>query len=167
MSLRINEWTRTHDDKCRYDYDVNASKRPLRYITNHIQDTPDDQLHLGHYNTPTHMASGVVDEASKLRPQMTHLNEIQNLQVTPFSTVPYMGRGELLGNNNYVDINTDLRGSSTRLYTDPGKVQVANYTPGYLPNDPQVGAVLPDTWTVGGRSSRNDMRELYKEVCHS
>ena len=80
--------------------------------------------------------------------------------------MPFMGSGELLGQDNYINVNSDLRGDSTRLTEPAGKVQVEYYTPGYLQNDPQKGAVLPDNWVVGGRSSRNDMRELYKEMCH-
>lgn len=167
MSLRINEWTRTHDDKCRYDYEKNMKERPLKYITNNMQDRPDEHSELGFYTTSTHVASSVVDDSSRLRPEMTHLNDIQNLQTREFSTVPFMGTGELIGTSDFVDVNSDLRGNATRLTQDFGKVQVEHYTPGFLENDPQVGAVLPDSWVVGGRSSRNDMRELYKEVCHS
>lgn len=167
MSLRINEWTRTHDDKCRYDYEQNISQRPLRYITRERQNIPDEQAELGYYTTPTHVASNVVDHSTELRPQMTHLNEIQNLEARPFASIPFMGNGELLGADNYIDLNSDLRGNASRLTDTPGKVQVEYYTPGFLENDPQVGAVLPDSWVVGGRSTRNDMRELYKEVCHS
>ena len=166
MSLQINEWTRVHDDKSRYNYEVNASERPLRYITNNIQDRP-NEMDVGNFTKNTHVSAENIQFSNKLRSSMTHLNEIQNLNTPSFVTVPYMGRGELLGVNNYVDINSDLRGNATRLTDEPGKVQVQNYTPGFLPNDPQVGAVLPDTWINGGRSSRNDMRELYKEVCHS
>lgn len=166
MSLKVNEWTRVHDDKCRYNYEINASKRPLRYITNDIQDHPDEQMHLGYYTTPTHVASDVVNKSSGLRPQMTHKNEIQLLEAPVFPNMPYMGSGELLGQDNYININSDLRGDSTRLTEPAGKAQVEHYTPGYLQNDPQKGAVLPDNWIVGGRSSRNDMRELYKEICH-
>ena len=166
MSLRINEWTRTHDDKCRYEHEKNMSQRPLRYITNNIQDRPDEHSELGYYTAPTHVSSDVIDNASKLRPEMTHLNEIQNLKTREFSTVPFMGSGELIGEKGFVDINSELRGNATRMTAPEGKVQVEYYTPGFLPNDPQVGAVLPDEWTIGGRSSRNDMRELYKEVCN-
>ena len=166
MSVRVNEWTRLHDDKCRYEYETNTSQRPLRYITRERSDRPDEQQELGYYTTPTHIASGIIDQSSELRPKMTHLNEIQNLESRQFATVPFMGSGELLGENNFVDINTDMRGNATRLNEEPGKIQVLDYTPGYLPNDPQTGAILPDNWTVGGRSSRNDLRNLYKEVCH-
>ena len=166
MSVRVNEWTRTHDDKCRYEYETNTSQRPLQYITRDKGPRPDEFSELGYYTTPTHVSSKVIDASTELRPEMTHLNEIQNLEARQFTTVPFMGTGELLGENNYVDINSDMRGNATRLTEDPGKVQVSGYTPGFLPNDPQVGAVLPDTWVLGGRSSRNDMRELYKEVCH-
>jgi len=141
------------------------SQRPLRYITNNLQERPDEHSELGYYTASTHVSSNVVDNASKLRPQMTHLNEIQNLKTREIATLPYMGTGELIGENDFVDINSDLRGNATRLSSE-GKVQVEYYTPGFLSNDPQIGAVLPNEWILGGRSSRNDMRELYKEVCN-
>ena len=165
MSLRINEWTRTHDDKCRYEYEKNTSERPLRYITRERQEIPDEQAELGYYTAPTHVSSDFIDKSSTLRPKMTHLNEIQNLDSKPFFAIPYMGNGELLGKQDFIDVNSDLRGNASRLTDSNGKVIVDGYTPGFLENDPQVGAVLPDSWTLGGRSTRNDMRELYKNVC--
>lgn len=168
MSLQVNEWTRTHDDKCRYEFNKNVSERPLRYITRDRQTLPDEHAELGYYTTPTHIASRFVDKDSELRPSMTHLNEIQNLETRQVTTVPYMGSGELIGNSDFANINSNLRSGSSRLApTSSGKVQVENYIPGFLDINPQQGAILPQNWTVGGRSSRNDMRDLYKEVCHS
>ena len=164
MSMRINEWTRTHDDKCRYDYERNMSERPLRYMTNNVQSRPDD-MDTGNFTKSTHVSANNIQTANDLRPKMTNLNEISSLQTAQFATVPFMGSGELLSNNGYIDINSDLRGNATRLYEEAGKVQVQNYTPGFLQDDPQNGAILPNNWIVGGRSSRNDMRELYKEMC--
>lgn len=166
MNLQVNEWTRTHDDKCRYQFEKNASERPLRYITRERQNIPDEHTELGYYTTPTHVASQYVDKDSELRPTMTHLNEIQNLETRDFATIPYMGSGELLGNNDFANVNSDMRGNASRLHGyETGRVQVENYIPGFLDSNPQKDIVYPSQWVVGGRSTRNDMRELYKDVC--
>lgn len=167
MSLQVNEWTRIHDDKCQYNYENNARQRPLRYITNNRTEfKPNDELsELGYYTTSTHTTPSQINDSSKLRPEMTNLNEVQSLETRQFPTVPFMGSGEFVGSTeDYVDINSELRGNATRL-TVSDKAEVVNYTPGFLPNNAQKGALLPTDWTHGGRSSRNDMRELYKDVC--
>lgn len=164
--LKINEWTRVHDDKCNYNYDRNISERPLKYIMN-------DRItsHESYYNEPgiyiegSHASIKDIQTSNELRSKATHLNDIRNLEERMYATTPYKGSGELIGKNELSDINSKLRGDSTRL-TEDGKPLVEYHTPGFLPNDPQLGAMYPNDWVVGGRSSRNDMRNLYKKMCH-
>ncbi len=167
---QFNEWTRIHDDKCQYEYRLNNSKRPLRYIENTPvkSESAQDQYQFdGQYTQMTHIPPNEINLNTDLRPQTTNLNHIQLLQVKPFSINPYEGSGPLLKTNNLMNINTNMRGDSSRLipYNQGEKVFVSNHIPEFLSIDPQSGAVIPDTWTVGGRSTRQDMRELYKEMC--
>ena len=164
--MQVNEWTRKHDDKCQYNYEINLSKKPLKYIMNDRMPAQPSQFYedTGLYINGSHTSIKNVDVSNELRPEPTHLNNIQNLEARMYATSPYMGTGELIGTKDLSDVNSQLRGDATRLLNDK-KPMTTYYTPGYLPNDPQVGAVLPDEWVMGGRSSRNDMRELYKKVC--
>tara|TARA_Y100000389_G_C17423044_1_gene497884 strand:- start:329 stop:817 length:489 start_codon:yes stop_codon:yes gene_type:complete len=160
----INEWTRKHDDKCQYKYDIEASKKPFKYITNEIAPSPQtyfDQagVHVRGY----HADISNIEKSNDLRPKLNHLNEIQNLNTRMVMGIPYMGSGALLGSKGLSDVDSRMRGDTTRMLN--AKPLVSDYTPGYLQSNPQDGAVLPDAWTRGGRSSRNDMRELYKKVC--
>ena len=160
----INEWTRKHDDRCQYKYDIEASKKPFKYITNDTAPVPSEYYDQAGVNIRGyHTDISHITQSNELRPSPTHLNEIQNLNTRMVMGVPYMGSGALISNKGLSDIDSRMRGDTTRMFN--AKPLVSDYTPGYLPSNPQEGAVLPVNWTRGGRSSRNDMRELYKKVC--
>ena len=168
----LNQWTRVHDDKCRYTFENNASRRPLQYITNKEYITPSsgyiDPLSIeGQYTASTHMPSNDVSVDTELRPAATNLNEIQLLQVSN-EINPYKGSGVYIGNNNMANVNSDMRSNSSRLisYDEGARVGIPYQTPEFLNTNPQNGAVIPGQWTMGGRSTRQDMRELYKQTCY-
>ena len=163
--------TRLHDDKCRFEFDRNVSKRPLQYITHTQHLNPSDNVDPlkfeGQHTVSTHVSPDAVPVHSDMRPTATNLNEIQLLQTDPFQIRPFEGSGKLLGRNDLMNVNSDMRGNASRVipFGEGETVTVAYHQPEFLTIDPQIGAVLPDSWLVGGRSSRQDMRELYKQTC--
>lgn len=168
--MEVNQWTRTHNDQCEYDKRANNNERPLRYVT--YDPIPEGQVNvldpqvLGtSFGGIRHVNQNFIDQSNDLRPQLSNKNDINQLESRVFSTVPYMGTGELIGHGAYADMNSSLRSDATRNLHAEEKVLVSYHTPHYLHNDPQVGSVLPDEFTLGGRSSRNDMRELYTSMC--
>lgn len=166
----FNQWTRKHDDLCSYDLQRGTSQKPIKYMT-YTADYMNDECDV---NVPGSLCSGVnhvgeesVDIENTLRGKMTNTNEIQQLNPVMFLTQPYMGTGDLLGENDLVSVNSKLRSDHTKVDSSCFRPDVVYHTPHILTTNPQAGAVHPDGWIPGGRSSRMDMRELHNQVCNN
>lgn len=164
----FNQWTRKRDDLCQYDIQKGMSQKPLKYMTytaDYMKEECDVNVPGSLCGGVTHVGEESVDIETNLRSKMTNTNEIHQLHPQMFLTQPFMGSGELLGDNNLVSTNSELRSVHTKVDSSCFRPEVVYHTPHFLSNNPQVGAVHPDGWVPGGRSSRLDMRELHNQVC--
>tara|TARA_Y100000389_G_scaffold3625_1_gene3486 strand:- start:1929 stop:2474 length:546 start_codon:yes stop_codon:yes gene_type:complete len=164
----FNQWTRNHDDKCSYDLQRGISQKPMKYVTytaDYMKEECDVNIPGSLCGGTTYVGSESVVVENELRSEMTNNNDINQLEPQMFLSQPYMGSGDLLGENNLVNVSSDLRGNHTKVDSSCFRPDVIFHTPHILLDNPQTGAVHPQGWVPGGRSSRMDMRELHNQVC--
>ena len=163
-----NQWTRKHDDLCSYDIQKGMSEKPMKYVTytaDYLKEDCDINVPGSLCGGVSHVGQGTVDIENSLRSQTTNDNQIHQLQPQMFLTQPYMGSGDFVGENDLVNKSSDLRSEHTKVDSTCHRPEVVYHTPHILTANPQYGAVYPDGWVPGGRSSRIDMRELHNQVC--
>ena len=169
-SAQFNVWTRNHDDQCSLEIQRQMSEKPMKYVTYtapYKEDECDINVAGSLCGGVSHVGHISIEGDNQLRPELTNKNDIHQLNNPLFLTQPYMGNGEFIGDKFNVSINSKLRSDPTKEDASCFRPQVSYHTPHILTHNPQEGAVIPDGWVQGGRSSRMDMRELHNQVCKS